>query len=157
MKQYNDPGSIINYLKVLIMKKFVKSLAIVLVTGSILLTGSLSAKENKIPSIVSLTQPGEDVSFKVMLNHIPQTESVHLTIEKNGGKRLLVRLIGPDGQTLGNFLTQKKAGTVEVNYNFFGAQEGTYTLQVSRAGEKVEKQIVLSRTKAEVVTDVAIK
>ncbi len=136
------------------MKKFVRSLAIVLFTGSTLFTGRLSAKENKAPHIVS---PGEDVSFKVMLTHIPQTESVHLSIEKNGGKRLNVRLIGPDGQVLGNFLTQKKAGTVEVNYNFFGAEEGTYTLQVLRAGEKVEKQIVLSRTKAEVVTDVAIK
>jgi hypothetical protein len=139
------------------MKKFVKSLAIVLVAGSTVFTGSLSAKENKIPSIVSQTHPGEEVSFKVRLTHIPQTESVHLTIEKKGAKRLIVRLIGPDGQTLGNFLTQKKAGTVEVNYNFFGAEEGTYTLQVSRAGEKIEKQIVLSRTKAEVVTDVAIK
>jgi len=49
-------------------------------------------KENKAPHIVS---PGEDVSFKVMLTHIPQTESVHLSIEKNGGKRLNVRLIGP--------------------------------------------------------------
>ena len=136
------------------MKKFVRSLAIVLITGSILITGSLSAKENKAPYIVS---PGKDVSFKVMLTHIPRTESVHLSIEKNGGKRLNVRLIGPDGQTLGTFLTQKRAGTVEVNYNFFGAGEGTYILQVSNAGEKIEKQIVLSRTKADVVTDVAIK
>ncbi|MBN8860202.1 MAG: hypothetical protein J0H29_17545 [Sphingobacteriales bacterium] len=136
------------------MKKFVRSLAIVLFTGSILFTGSLSAKENKAPYVVP---PGEDVSFKVTLTHIPQTESVHLTIEKSGDKRLNVRLVGPDGQTLGNFLTQKKAGTTEVNYNFFGAQEGIYTLQVSRAGERVEKQIVLSRTKTKIVTDVAIK
>ena len=136
------------------MKKFVKSLAIVLATGSLLVTASLSAKENKMPYTVS---PREEVSFKISLTHIPRTESVRLAIEKNNGKRLLVRLIGPDGQTLGNFMTQKKAGTVEVNYNFFGAEEGTYTLQVSGGSERVEKQIVLSRTRAQVVTGVAIR
>ena len=140
------------------MKRFVKSIAIAFISGTILMAGTATAGNSKpLPFSKYRMFSTAEESFNLKVNKLKNTESVQVTIEKMGGKRLVVSLIGPDGSTLGQFTTQKKPGIVEVSYNFYGAEEGTYTLQASDGKQKKSKKIVLSRSKAEVVTDMVIE
>jgi hypothetical protein len=140
------------------MKHIVKTIAIAFMAGTILMAGTATAGNSKpLPFSTYRINSAAEASFNLKVNKLMNTESVQVTIEKIGGKRLVVSLIGPDGSTLGQFTTQKKPGVIEVSYNFYGAEEGTYTLQASDGKEKKSKKIVLSRSKAQVVTDMVIE
>lgn len=140
------------------MKHIVKTIAIAFMAGTILMAGTATAGNSKpLPFSTYRISSTAEESFNLKVNKLKNTESVQVTIEKMGGKRLIVSLIGPDGSILGQFSTQKKPGVIEVSYNFYGAEEGTYTLQASDGKQKKSKKIVLSRSTAQVVTDMVIE
>ncbi|MFT3702058.1 MAG: hypothetical protein QM802_06800 [Agriterribacter sp.] len=139
------------------MKHIVKSIAIAFVAVGTLVGTAAAGTFKPLPKVVFNKYNNTAESFNLKLNQLHNTESVHVTIEKAEGKRLLVSLIGPDGSTLGQFATHKKPGIIELNYNFFGAEEGTYTLQASDGKHKISKKIKISRSRPEVVTDMVIE
>ncbi|MFT3704884.1 MAG: hypothetical protein QM802_21135 [Agriterribacter sp.] len=139
------------------MKHILKSIAIAVVATSTLMGTAAAGISHPLPAVAFNKYNNTAASFNLKVNQLQNITSVHVIIEKVEGKRLLISLTGPDDATIEQFATHRKAGIIELNYNFQGAEEGTYTLQASDGKQKISKKIKISRSRPEVVTDMVIE
>lgn len=124
--------------------KFARPVAAIAATIITTFTQPLMAANSKPHHIVAASATTEN-SFSMELNQQPNNEVVLLTIKNPGKKNLSVTLTGPDGYALNNFFIRKKIDQVDKTYNFSGADEGIYIIEVSDGIEKIKKQVKLER------------
>lgn len=159
------------------MKLSFKTLAIVMVTGIVLLAGAANAsvspyskfdrrdtsestqKDNKKrdKENIQKNEQAEITAFRVLLMPLKNAEAVRMFVEKEKGKRLSVRLKSPDGYPLIHFLTDKKPSSVYRKFNFLEAPEGVYTFEISDGKQTLVKKIILERTRSEVKSKLAVE
>ncbi|HVM87748.1 MAG TPA: hypothetical protein VMT76_06135 [Puia sp.] len=99
----------------------------------------------------------EKTSFSVSLSQMTNPDIVRVTIFKPELKSLLVTLKDKDGSILYSFWTKKSQKRVAKDYDFLGADEGVYTLQVSDGKSIVSKQIRLQHIKIQEESKISIE
>jgi hypothetical protein len=125
--------------------KFLLAPAVVLCT---ILGGTASASlVNQLPvhRFVIPTTP----EFKVELIQMLNSEKIRLTVSNPTGKRLSITLRDPSGELVENYVTGKNLKQVVKDYDFLGAEEGVYKLEIYDWKDKVKKEINLKRVQQE--------
>jgi hypothetical protein len=140
---------IVNHLKSKIMKvKFLMAIGVILCT---LLGSTASASpSNQLPvhHFVLPTAPEFQVELKQMLN----SEKIRLTVSNPSGKRLSIKLLAPSGEVVEDYVTGKNLKQFVKDYDFVGAEEGIYRLEIYDFKDKVKKEINLKRVQQEYLT-----
>jgi hypothetical protein len=139
------------------MKTFVKSIAIgLLAGGSFIAEPVLAANYVSVVNGTGFFKPDKG-SFSVSVNQVNNTEKVCLHIDKQIGQKLFVSLKSASGEVIYSFGVEKYEKTITRNYDFVGADEGVYTLEVSDGKTKVTKQINLQGTQTVTIAKIAIQ
>ena len=129
------------------MKQLVKPAAIIVAAIVTAFTQpSFAAGKHSLPyhAAYDNVSASDKEAFSLEVNQ-PTDEVVRVTIKNPGKKNLSITLNGPDGFPIDNFYAGKKMNQVEKAYNFFGAESGVYTLEVSDGSQRIKKQIKLER------------
>ncbi len=125
-----------------------------MVTGLILCTilgaTASASRLNQLPvhRFVLPTAPEFRVELKQMLN----SEKIRLIVSNPSGKRLSIKLMDPAGELVENYVTGKNLRQLVKDYDFFGAEEGVYKLEIYDWKDKVKKEINLKRVQQEFIT-----
>jgi hypothetical protein len=79
-----------------------------------------------------------------------------LQIKKPAGERVWIYLYAPDKQLLDRWYSDKNSIGVEVPFNFTGAAEGEYIIEVSGRNNSITKKITLTREAIEPVVNITV-
>ena len=125
-------------------------MAIGAILCSILGATASASPSNQLPvhHFVLPTAPEFQVELKQMLN----SEKIRLTVSNPSGKRLLIKLRAPSGELVENYVTGKNIKQLVKDYDFVGAEEGIYKLEIYDWKDKVKKEINLKRVQQEYLT-----
>ncbi|HLK29726.1 MAG TPA: hypothetical protein VKT28_14205 [Puia sp.] len=142
------------------MKVLSKSIATALIAGMSFMASpafaSVKLPVNRAIMNKSIFSSGKE-SFSISVQQLKNSDVIRLLIYKPEPKRLTVRLRDVNGITIHSFLTEKSLSLVGKDYDFLGAEDGTYTLEVSDGKSKVSKQIRLEHIVTKEITQVSIQ
>jgi hypothetical protein len=142
------------------MKSLTKPIAAFLIAGLCLFAGQVMASPTLPSSHAIKEKKGSaetNASFSISINQIYNSDRVRLLIYKPGSRRLFVKLKDNNRATIHSFLTGKKEQTIGKDYNFSGADDGVYTLQVSDGKSVISKRIMLKHIKIQEATKINIE
>jgi hypothetical protein len=91
-------------------------------------------------------------AFNVELKQLPNSEKIRLIVNNPEGKFLSVTLRDPSGEVVEHFVSGKKLKQLVKVYDFLGAEEGIYKLEIYDWKDKVKKNINLQRVQQEYIT-----
>ncbi len=95
---------------------------------------------------------GSTPAFNVELRQLPNSERIRLIVDNPEGKYLSVTLRDPSGEVVEHFVSRKKLKQLVKVYDFLGAEEGIYKLEIYDWKDKVKKDINLQRVQQEYIT-----
>jgi hypothetical protein len=139
------------------MKTFVKTITFGLLAGASFIAVPVLAANNAPISGGTGFFKADKASFSVSINQVNNSEKVCLHIDKQIGQKLSVSLKSSSGEVIYSFAVEKYEKDITRNYDFVGAEEGIYTLEVSDGRTKVTKQINLQGTQTVTIAKIAIK
>ncbi len=132
-------------------RKFLVALGVIICT---LFTGTTFAANvglKKLP--VANRFAAESIpAFNVELKQLPNSEKIRLIVDNPEGKFLSVTLRDPSGEVVEHFVSGKKMKQLVKVYDFLGAEEGIYKLEIYDWKDKVKKNINLQRVQQEYIT-----
>ncbi len=108
----------------------------------------------------TLAQGTPSKTFDTSLYRVQQSMTMRLSVEKNLGERLSIRLINQDGKELYSELIGRRIQRYAYNFDLSKVTDGDYTIEITNGDEVQRKSIHLSSTevvKSPTRTLVAVK
>ena len=139
------------------MKTFIKTIAVGFLTSATFIAAPAIASNNLPVTLEKNFFKNDKPSFSVSINQVNNSEKVCLHIDKQVGQKLSVSLKNASGEVIYTFAVEKYEKDLTRNYDFVGADEGIYTLEVSDGKTKVTKQINLQGTQTVTIAKIAIQ
>jgi hypothetical protein len=132
-------------------RKFLMTMGLIifaLFTGTTF-ASNIGLKKLPVPHHIAI---GSIPAFNVELKQLPNSEKIRLIVDNPEGKYLSVTLRDPSGEVVVHFVGGKKLKQLVKVYDFLGAEEGVYKLEIYDWKDKVKKEINLQRVQQEYIT-----
>ncbi len=100
-------------------------------------------------SAASLQAQDTDKTFDTSLYRVQKTMTMRLSMEKDLGERVSIRLIDEDGKELHRESVGRRVEKYACNFDLSKVKDGAYTIEIANGGEVQRKSIHLGS--AEVV------
>ena len=95
-------------------------------------------------SAASLQAQDTNKTFDTSLYRVQQSMTMRLSMEKNAGERVSIRLINEEGKELHRESVGRKVQKYACNFDLSKVSDGDYTIEIANGSEVQRKSINLS-------------
>lgn len=139
------------------MSRIITSLIFICTGAFVLFVNPVAAGEHHTEPWYNFKKTTEHKqSFRMELRKKKEGAGVQLIILKTEEKKVLVRLLNPEGVQISNFVI-KNSGRVVRDFNFNEADTGIYTFEVSDKNQKIKSQFEIKESSGTLVTRIMIE
>ncbi|WP_373515662.1 hypothetical protein [Persicitalea sp.] len=118
-------------------------LALIASTATLAQNPTLKLAEDEQIATVQ-TSSTDSPTFDTSLYQVKQTAKMQLSMEKQAGERVNVRLLTEDGKVLYSEWVGRSTKKYACRFDFTKVKDGTYTIEVANGSEVKRKTISLS-------------